>query len=680
MATSALPTLTKETMSKLDAQLTCAICLDRYTDPRILLCHHAFCKDCITHLPEYMEKERRTVMCPSCRKPTQLGEEGASALLPAFFVNGLLDIDGELKKTTEFHKVCSEHDKQEDIYCETCDMHICFKCTIGKHHGHQYDLANDLFETHEQEIKDCLKSVDERIDEVTRTLAVYDKTEKEIQDQNEAVQEEIDQSIQHQLQSIMDELHQSGKALHEQAMAATHQKLQLHALERAEVETILAQLKSCKDFVEEELRSRSQHQIQTARKKLVQRITDTHSTVKVSELQPGQKANTAFSKPPPQILDIGSVTSTQNYQSVRGLFSVDIPQLVLARQATEISLITVIPLPAESLSCTLLLESTSRLLTPQSCQVVKVDEGHFKAVLEPKHCGPHLLDVKINGDKINGSPFAVPVMSTSLAVAREKALKVFVEGLQHPYGVAVTDDGQHVIVTEREQHCVTVLSTAGEVVERFGQHGTGPGNFVNPSDVAVSADNHIYVKDDNTIQKFTLEGQHVASFTESAEAQFGHGMAVVRNGKLLTCSLDNKIIYEISSDLKQLKYFRTTMSNESRSYSIAVDTSGVVYVVMNDLQIYRYTSWKKPIPTNDSRGDRLHHLQNPFSVCVDTTDNTTCLYITDECQVKMFTTNGEFLGSFGGHHKLHGIAVSKAGDLYICNANGEVITSSIQKD
>ena len=36
---------------QLDDQLTCSVCLDQYTNPKTLPCHHSFCLKCIEPLP-----------------------------------------------------------------------------------------------------------------------------------------------------------------------------------------------------------------------------------------------------------------------------------------------------------------------------------------------------------------------------------------------------------------------------------------------------------------------------------------------------------------------------------------------------------------------------------------------------------------------------------------------------
>ena len=45
-----LPSL-NEFRKQIDHQLTCGVCLDQYTNPKTLPCHHSFCLKCIELLP-----------------------------------------------------------------------------------------------------------------------------------------------------------------------------------------------------------------------------------------------------------------------------------------------------------------------------------------------------------------------------------------------------------------------------------------------------------------------------------------------------------------------------------------------------------------------------------------------------------------------------------------------------
>ena len=677
MATSSVPN--RDVLSKLDIQLTCAICHDRYTDPRILPCQHTYCKDCIDGL-EHVEAERgrpNEVRCPECRQLYRMNG-GTAVLQSAFLVNNFLEID-ELLRTIPRPVSCSEHKKPKNVYCEQCDELICFKCSHGSHRDHPSDLAEDLFDKHRQQISDSLQPVNVKITEVLQMLNTFKETEEAIKAQGEVVKKEISQTIQQhldRLQVIMGALRQAKQTLITDAEIATRRKLELHELEQSELETVLVQLQSCKEFVEEKLRSQSQYQIQTAKKKLVERISETHSNVKVSNLKPpGQRADTAFErnlsslpafKPP----DVGSVKSTLNYQSVHGLFSVDIPHCVPAREITEVSLMTSLPelVPARQLHCYLEMRDNFEV----ECSVLQEGNGRFTVDLEPEQPGIHELSVCIDNTHIHGSPFEVPVMS--IAQWREPRVEKFAEGLKHPHGVAVTDDEKYVIVTESQRNCVTVFSAdTGELVRRFGKHGNRPGELENPKEVAVSTDGHIFVMDNHHIQKFTATGVCRANLSRSAR-HIGYGLAVLPPGgaHLVTCSKgENMVIQQIDSSLG--KFFESISDKVSdEGYDIAVDTKGLMYVLTKSSGIHKFSPDGKHIGSFGSKGNEPHQFKVPCELCIDA-GNT--IYITDGPKIKMFTVDGEFLGTFCNQTKLRGITVSKGGDLYICRANGEVLVS-----
>ena len=48
-------------LNELDEQLTCSVCLDKYTNPKTLPCHHSFCLDCIERLPQQLQVNTHTL-------------------------------------------------------------------------------------------------------------------------------------------------------------------------------------------------------------------------------------------------------------------------------------------------------------------------------------------------------------------------------------------------------------------------------------------------------------------------------------------------------------------------------------------------------------------------------------------------------------------------------------------
>ena len=231
----------REALEELDAELVvCAICSDRYNDPRMLPCAHGFCKDCIDSLPVELENGQQVVKCPTCQKPTQLSDAGAAALPAAIHIKRLMAITLKEKNSTtrtadeptfavppqpdpplqhqrdppQPHQPdppppdqpdpprrdlgglvprCHSHENRPmDLYCETCEEHTCVRCVTETHRSHKCEHAEvNLFTKYKEKIRKCLQPVRERIGEVEQTLAKFDTREREMREQEEAVQKEL---------------------------------------------------------------------------------------------------------------------------------------------------------------------------------------------------------------------------------------------------------------------------------------------------------------------------------------------------------------------------------------------------------------------------------------------------------------------------------------------------------
>ena len=116
------------------SELTCAICLEVLTDPRMLPCVHSFCFGC---LDEWVKKSARnkTITCPLCKEISLLPKGGLKKVKNNYF---LQDLVGRLnKKETKVSRrgtECSAGD---------CVQPSLQYCTEGCGH-----LCNDCFEHH----------------------------------------------------------------------------------------------------------------------------------------------------------------------------------------------------------------------------------------------------------------------------------------------------------------------------------------------------------------------------------------------------------------------------------------------------------------------------------------------------------------------------------------------------
>ena len=188
----------------LEKEITCAICHEHYTEPKVLPCCHYYCKQCIHHLALRTGMDK-PFPCPECRKDTTLPEASVDNLPTAFFVNRMKEVHSKLelahrkveakcemcledkaeafcRQCTKFicaecvkahqrlkkafpghrittleelkeggakeiliqepsHEACKVHDQPKNMFCYDCDTLICRDCTIKDHRDHNYEFV-----------------------------------------------------------------------------------------------------------------------------------------------------------------------------------------------------------------------------------------------------------------------------------------------------------------------------------------------------------------------------------------------------------------------------------------------------------------------------------------------------------------------------------------------------------
>ena len=120
-------------LKDLEKEITCAICHEHYTDPKVLSCCHYYCKECV-YLLAWGNGLDKPFSCPECRKDTTLPQGQVDNLQGAFFVNRLKEVHSKLERVTgEVEakcELCTEG--KAEAFCRHCMMFICAECV--KHH------------------------------------------------------------------------------------------------------------------------------------------------------------------------------------------------------------------------------------------------------------------------------------------------------------------------------------------------------------------------------------------------------------------------------------------------------------------------------------------------------------------------------------------------------------------
>ena len=229
------------------------------------------------------------------------------------------------------------------------------------------------------------------------------------------------------------------------------------------------------------------------------------------------------------------------------------------------------------------------------------------------------------------------------AVATFEAVPQGSATLEHPSGMDVAPDG-HLYVIDAGQSQVVVIGPDGEVVDRWGRRGRGPGEFdflreeADPASaiggVAIAPDGTVYVADtvNDRVQAFTADGEFLFDWgaTGTGEGEF------IEPFDLDVCP-DGRVI--------------------------------VVDDVRDDIQVF--DSRGRPLDTIGRKGSRPGELLFTSSV-VCTEDGTIVNADWDNNRVQAWDANGTFLWTVSGDPgdgppmRLPGdVAVDDAGNILV---------------
>ena len=613
--------------ASLEKQLTCAVCLDLYTNPKTLPCHHSFCLQCIERLHLDPQGDGTYfIACPTCRHRTQLPPDpaGPAGFPTAFHLNNLMETYTLMNKASDPQQVtCPNHQKPLEIFCETCEEVICLHCTRRNHKDHEWNLFIDSYHKHCQELERSLAPIKEKVTAVENFLTTITTRENEIGEQSEAVKQEIHVMEEEMIRAIRE----SARQLTRKVETVTDDKLKVLSEQKKSAEMSLGYLKDCEEYVEQCLQTYSQQQVLMSKKQMMEHISQVTKQISMEEFNPIEKADLQFIK---------------NSKAVKRVHRMG--GIVFTLQ--------------------------------QQCKVKAQVECPSTSPQSPK-C----------------PPVTVPASPSPFNPYHKNIITVHTIGeLQSPWGVAVGNDGSHVIVTEHWGHRVTVLDREGKKVKSFGgEGGSGDVKFYNPYGVAITPDNFILVTDNDRIQKVTMDGECIASAGKygSGRLQFNYPHGIVISpitGHIYIADYDNHRIQVLTPDLTFSHSFGKEGSAKGEFQyprDIAINSKGLLYVTDRDNnRIQVFTPEGQFVARFGTKGRRPGHLYNPLGITIDR--STDLVYVTEEYnhRISVFTSEGQFVDSYGKYGILEnqfntptGIILDSQGVLYVCDTgNNRLVT------
>ena len=692
--------MVEKVVERVEEQLNCSICLDTYTDPKILQCFHVFCRQCLVPLGVQDQQGQLSLTCPTCRQVTPIPARGVAGLQSAFHINNLLEIledkpenapatpaRATLTDPNPVNKAshCFVHeDKELELYCETCGELTCLKCVTksGKHYSHDYEELNVAFEKYKKEIMSSLEPMEKQVMTIKKALALIEQCRGEISDQQAAIKNNVHVTF----TRLKEVLTIRETELIGQLHKTTQEKLKGLEAQSDQIETTLAKLDSCLHFMRESIKAGNESNILMMKTNTVHQVKELTTPFQPDTLKPNTEADMVFSaladltamcQSYGQVFTSGSPDPSKCHTTGKG-FEV----AVVGEKSTAI-LHTVsyegkpFKEPIKSLECELLSEITG---TRASCSVERRGQSQYEINYQPTIKGRHQLHIKVEGQHVRGSPSSVAVKSPAEKLGTPI---LTLGGVKKPRGVAINQRGE-VVVTEYSGHCVSVFSPNGEKLQSFGTFGSGQGQFDFPCRAAVDGEGYILVADFNNyrIQKFTAEGQFLATVGTkgSGPLQFDYSTDMAfntSNNKVYVVAYGNHRVQVLNPDLTFSSTFGKKGNGKGQfdhPRGIACDSTGKVYVADTDNhRIQVFTAEEKFLRMFGRRGQGRGELNYPCNVAFDTSG---MVYVSEygNHRVSVFTSEGQFVTSFGREGRgpgefnhPRGLAVDNNGVVYVCD-------------
>ena len=715
--------LVKMSLEDMEKEVTCAVCQEHYTDPKILPCLHYYCKQCILRLALRTGKNK-PFSCPECRKDTTLPEGGGEELKSIFFINRLksmyvkhkkalskqahceictnpqalaeafcqqcdkfackscLHMHSVMKAAFDGHKIvsidqllkikaeelvpknpahskCQVHGKSLKIYCFDCNKLICRDCTVKDHKDHDIEFNNIAADNKKKELMESLKPLREVEDSLSRALEEVSHTEREVEAQGDSVANTIGTSFE-ELHTILETRKQQ---LLEEAGRRVREKMERLKGQEENLSIASAEVRSVIDYTEQCMRLCSDDEVMSMHTEISQRIKEEveEHDKPGNRLEPVEEADMGVEVRCAEALQL-LCQKAKITRPADYLVVNNIPNMAEVDKEIKMEVLNAIKKPFKSdlnLQCQIKSLPTGSVSKPK---IEVKDAGRYDISYTPSVRGQHELSISAYGQPVPGSPFTMTVYISPAQL--DKPVKIW-GGVTTPWGITVNSVGE--IIVAEDGRDIVVFDKEGKrlrCIER-SQHQLGE-----LRSVAVDNEDNIYFTGYrcNKIGKSNRNCDELQIREVQQVKGPGHIDIAVVGCEVMVTERHNEgqiMVYD-----RELNYVRQiTGRSKTLLRGLHSDFHGNLYISADDntIQVLSRTGDFLRSFSHDHNG--VLKIKNPAIVYV-------CgqyVYVADFSLRKtvVFNTEGNYVTTFGCYG---GTCVSQDGVLYMCDNINNYIT------
>ncbi|XP_006874869.1 PREDICTED: tripartite motif-containing protein 45 isoform X2 [Chrysochloris asiatica] len=328
--------------------------------------------------------------------------------------------------------LCPAHPSEElRLFCELCDRPVCRDCVVGEHREHPYDFTSNVIHKHGDSMRELLKGTQPHVEALEDALAQIKELNSALQGRVEAVAADVRTFSEGYIKAIEEHRDKLLKQLDDIRV----QKENSLQLQKAQLEQLLADMRTGVEFTEHLLTSGSDLEILVTKGVVVERLTKLNK-VEYSA-RPGVNDRICFSPQEKagrcrgyQVFDLHRAREKQTTSFT--LLCKDAAGESMGRGGDNIQ-VAVVPKDKKDCSVRTIVQDNK--------------DGTYSVSYTPKEPGIYSVWVCVKEQHVQGSPFTVTV--------RRK-----------------TRPHQGVF------HCCTFCSSGGQKTARCACGGTMPGGYL----------------------------------------------------------------------------------------------------------------------------------------------------------------------------------------------------------
>ncbi|XP_031561519.1 E3 ubiquitin-protein ligase TRIM71-like [Actinia tenebrosa] len=701
----------------LKKHVECSLCNDTFTEPKVLLCFHTFCKPCIKRHAELIE-EVNVFKCPRCKSQTPLPEPSSvedlqPSSLHSRILKGLALVEGE--------KVCSvsESHSSASWYCFDCDRSMCEECK--KNHSefikdHKVVCLADLKEedmefiiTRENPCKshphhrlesfceDCDDMIcvtcwkHDHKDHKTMSLDKFASIKKDVLSKHLRVLEQLrlDDKENQQQENIAKTIKQQGEKAKEVVKDTTNKMIQmLQGKERK----LLRQ-------IDKKLNSGTRnlniiHHI-SAVEEYIKNVMEKGLASEMINIQETQCSEKFIFNPIPLSSRIVFIPNKELVQQIETGLGV-----LQTHFETDHTMSTILVEGEPEAARQQKLVLTTKTSTGQDSintgdvvdihisprDHVEIEEkdvrtaGRIEVEFMAKVAGQLTAEVQVNGNHVSNSPLVVNVKPQQMRITGQFNMKgVDINSLRLA-GIAVNRDNGRIAVSFPSSPCVYVFKTNGDLLLAYGSEGGSQGQlnvseglaFLNDTDLAIADwDNHriciVNTATGTSIKTFGSHGYKNKQFNQPC------GVHIDEHGNIFVCDRKNHRVQVFTRDGDYQYQFGLTTNNNFDPVDV-VTYDGLFYVSDYNNHFIHVFEKKGKVPTRISTiggyGSNDGQLSRPWGLAIDN-DHHLLVCDSGNNRVQKFTLDGRFAGKSVDEIKNPvSMAVLNDGQILVCTSSG----------